>query len=122
MTVTRPAGYYWERSRHCLDLADDLLAWGEPEAAGEMLWGAAALAVKSVAQRRNRRHGTHALLRNAVDRLVYERGAPPQLLGRYAMASEFHAGFYGDRMFTAVQIRYGREPIAEFVRTLENLS
>lgn len=121
MTATRPAGYYRERSRRCLDLADDLLARDEPEAAGEMLWGAAALAVKTVAQRRRWRHDTHALLRNAVDRLVYERGAPPHLLGQYAMASECHAGFYGDRMFTAVQIRYGREPIAEFVGALETL-
>ena len=121
MTVTRPAGYYRERSRRLLALADDLLARDEPEAAGEMLWGAAALAIKAAAQRRNWRHNTHALLRNSVDRLVYERRAPPHLLGQYAMASEFHAGFYGDRMFTAVQIRYGREPIAEFVGALENL-
>ena len=77
--------------------------------------------IKAAAQRRNWRHNTHALLRNAVDRLVYERRALPHLLGQYAMASEFHAGFYGDRMFTAVQIRYGRDPIAEFVGTLENL-
>ena len=47
MTVTRPAIYYGERSRRLLALADDLLARGEPEAAGEMLWGAAALAIKA---------------------------------------------------------------------------
>ena len=121
MTASRPADYYRERIRRFLVLADDLLVQGELEVACEMLWGAAALAIKAAAQRRNWRHDSHALLRNAVDRLVYEQGAPSHLLGQYAIASEFHAGFYGDRMFTAGQIRYGKEPVAEFIRTLENL-
>lgn len=121
MTPSRPSTYYRERSRRFLALADDLLARGEPEAACEMLWGAAALAIKAVARRHNWRHDTHALLRNAVDRLVYEHGAPPHLLGQYAMASEFHAGFYGDRMFNADQIHYGKELIAQFVGALESL-
>lgn len=79
-------------------------------------------AIKAAAVRRpGWEHGTHNQLRIAVDRLVMEEGAPPHLLGQYNIASRFHEGFYG-RSFSENNIRNGREPIAEFIRTLENLS
>ena len=88
----------------------------------ESLWGAAAHAIKATAsQRPGWEHSTHSNLRAVIDRLVLDTGAPPYLLGQYAMASRFHEGFYG-RPFTADQISAGKEPIAEFVQTLENLA
>jgi hypothetical protein len=50
-----------------------------------------------------------------------DEGAPPYLMGLYDSASRFHRGFYGDQPFTKHQISAGKEPTAEFVRTLENL-
>ncbi len=121
MVAPRSWEYYRERSHHFLRLADNMLAEGELEVACEMLWGAAAHAIKAVAaQRSGWEHDTHTQLRIAVDRLVFEERAPPHLLGQYDMASRLHQGFYG-RPFNADQISAARQPIAEFVRTLESL-
>ena len=98
-----------------------MLSVGELEIACEMLWSAAAHAIKAAAARRpGWEHGIHRQLRIAVDRLVMEEGAPAYLLGQYNIASRFHEGFYG-RPFSENNIRNGRDPIAEFVGTLENL-
>ena len=98
-----------------------MLAQGEPEAACEMARGAAAHAIKAAAQRQGWRHSSHSLLRVAVNRLIAEIGAPSHILGRYYLASNLHAGFYGDRIFNDAHIRRAKEPVAEFIQTLENL-
>ncbi len=120
MVAPRPSGYYRGRSRNFLTLVDNMLASGELEAACEMLWGAAAHAIKASAQLRGWEHDTHTKLRISVDRLVAEENAPPYLLGQYGMASRFHEGFYG-RPFRAEQINAGKQPIAQFIQTLESL-
>ena len=121
MTTARTPEYYIARSHRFLASVDDVLGWGDLEMACEALWGAAAHAIKGVAaQRSGWEHSTHNHLRIVVDRLILEDGAPPYLLGQYDMASRFHEGFYG-RRFTANQITAGKEPISEFIQTLENL-
>lgn len=120
MVLPRHHSYYRGRSRHFLELASDILERGETEIACELLWGAAAHAIKSAAQLRGWEHGSHALLRDAVDRLV-EGGAPPHLLGQYDFASAFHVGFYGDRQFRSEHVVLATALIAEFIQTLENL-
>ena len=122
MLRPRPVAYYTERSRHFLALVDSELARGELEIACELLWGAAAHAVKSAAGRRGWHHGTHRLLAIAIERLIDEERAPPHLSGQYKMASDLHQGFYGDRVFDADQIRRAKEPITEFISTLHSLS
>ena len=120
MVAPRPAEYYRERSQHFLNLIDAVLDLGELELACEVSWGASAHAIKAVAQRKGWEHGSHDRLRATVIRLIGE-GAPPYLKGQYMMASEFHIGFYGDRVFDADNIRVGRELIAQFIQTLESL-
>ena len=71
--------YHQERSRHFLDLVDDELARGELEEASNKVWGAAAHAIKAVAERRGWEHHAHNHLEQAVDRLVREEGAPMDL-------------------------------------------
>lgn len=122
MATPRQSSYYRERGWHFLTLVDDQLDKGELEVACEMLWGAAAHAIKSEAQRRGWEHGAHALLSVAVERLVTEVGAPPYLSGQYKIASDFHIGFYGDLVFNAGNIRAGKELISEFVQTMESLA
>ena len=121
MTLSRSPAHYRERSWHLLTRVDAELAMGEPELACEALWGAAAYAVKAAAEQRGWVHNQHRLLRVAVTRLVAE-GAPPYLLGQYLLASDFHQGFYGDRIFTATHIAAVKAPIADFIRTLEGLA
>ena len=122
MATPRESSYYRERSRHFLTLVDAQLGTGELEVACELLWGAAAHAIKSAAHRRGWEHGAHALLSVAVERLVTEVGAPQYLSGQYKMASDFHVGFYGDLVFNAGNIRAGKELIAEFIQTVESLA
>lgn len=121
MVAPRHHSYYQERSHHFLPMVDDFLNRGELELACEVLWGAAAHAIKSIAQRKGWEHGSHSLLLDTVKRLIAEAGAPLHLRGQYQMASDFHVGFYGDRQFTPEHLRLGRALIAEFVQTLEIL-
>lgn len=120
MTPQDRIAYYRRQSRHFLNLVDDELARGELEEASNKLWGAAAHAIKAVAESRDWTHNSHALLESAIMRSVAE-GAPAHLVGLYDLASRFHRGFYGDQPFTANQIRNGKQPIAEFIQTLESL-
>ena len=120
MTMTDTVAYHRERSRHFLALVDDELARGELEEASNKVWGAAAHAIKAVAESRGWQHHAHALLEATVYRLVREEGAPSHLRGQYYIASYFHQRFYGGTP-PADGIRYGKDTIAEFIRTLENL-
>ena len=120
MASPRHQDYYRDRSWHFLELVSGTLEQDEIEIACELLWGAAAHAIKSTAQRRGWEHGSHALLGTTVERLV-ETGAPPHLSGQYYFASAFHVGFYGDRPFRPEHVTMGEDLIAEFIQTLENL-
>ena len=120
MTMTDTVAYHRERSRHFLALVDDELARGELEEASNKVWSAAAHAIKAVAESRGWEHNARALLEAAVDRLIREEGAPPHLFGQYMMATAYHQRFYGAPP-PADGIRYGKDTIAEFIRTLESL-
>ena len=122
MLAPRTVAYYTERSRHFLARVEGELAAGDIEVACEMLWGAAAQAVKAVAQHSGWAHDTHRLLAVTVQRLIAEGRAPPHLSGQYKMASDFHQGFYGDRIFNADQLRRAQEPVAEFIAALRRLA
>lgn len=112
--------YHRERSRHFLALVDDELDRGELEEASNKVWGAAAHAIKAVAERRGWDHHAHALLEEAVYRLVHEEQAPRDLLIQYITASAYHQRFYG-RPPAAAFIQSGKELIAQFIDTLESL-
>ena len=118
---TDTIAYHRERSRHFLSLVDDELERGELEEACNKLWGAAAHAIKAVAEQRGWPHNAHILLEETVKRLIREEGAPPHLYGQYMMATAFHQRFYG-RPPVADRIRNGKDLIAEFIRTLESLA
>ncbi len=119
-TAADTIAYHRERSWHFLALVDDELARGELEEASNKLWGAAAHAIKAVAESRGWPHHVHALLESAVLRLVREEGAPPHIEGQYYIASHYHQRFYGGPP-DASSIRYGKTVIAEFIQTLEAL-
>ena len=119
-TAANTIAYHRERSWHFLALVDDELARGELEEASNKLWGAAAHAIKAVAESRGWEHHAHALLETTVLRLIREEGAPPHIEGQYYIASHYHQRFYGGPP-DASSIRYGKTVIAEFIQTLEAL-
>ena len=112
--------YHQERSWHFLDLVNDELARGELEEASNKVWGAAAHAIKAVAERRGWEHHAHNLLERAVFRLVHEEHAPRDLLIQYITASAYHQRFCGGPP-EAAYIEAGKELIAQFIATLESL-
>ncbi len=119
-TAANTIAYHRERSWHFLALVDDELARGELEEASNKLWGAAAHAIKAIAESRGWEHHAHNLLEETVDRLVQEEGAPMDIWIQYLTASAYHQRFYGGPP-PAHAIRRGIELIAEFVQTLESL-
>ena len=119
-TAIDTIAYHRERSWHFLALVDDELARGELEEASNKLWGAAAHAIKAVAESRGWEHHAHNLLEETVDRLVQEEGAPMDIWIQYLTASAYHQRFYGGPP-PAHAIRRGVELIAEFIQTLESL-
>ena len=119
-TSAETIAYHQERSQHFLGLVDDELARGELEEASNKLWGAAAHAIKAVAERRGWEHHAHALLEEAVHRLVHKENAPRNLLIQYMTASAYHQRFYGSPP-EAAYILAGKDLIAEFIATLECL-
>ena len=118
--MTPTVEYHAERSWHFLELVDDEVARGELEEASNKVWGAAAHAIKAVAERREWPHGAHRDLEEVVMRLVDDEGAPPILYTYYTSANWFHSRFYGgppdERM-----IRHGKGQIADFIRLLESV-
>ncbi len=118
MTTTNTVAYHRERSWHFLDLVEDELARGELEEASNKLWGAAAHAIKAVAEARGWEHHAHVLLEQTMTRLIDEEGAPAHLFGQYMMATAYHQRFYGGPP-PAGGIRAGKELIANFIRALE---
>ena len=118
--MTTDVEYHAERSWHFLELVDDELERGELEEASNKVWGAAAHAIKAIAERRGWPHGAHRDLEEVVMRLVDDEGALPILYTCYTSANWFHSRFYGgppdERM-----IRHGKEQIADFIRLLESL-
>ena len=121
ITTADTIAYHQERSWHFLDLVDDELARGELAEACNKVWGVAAYAIKAVAEKRGWPHNAHALLEDTVKWLVREEGAPPHLQGQYYIAAYFHQRFYGAPADPS-SIRYAKETIAEFIRTLESMA
>ena len=118
--MTTAVEYHAERSWHFLELVDDEVERGELEEASNKLWGAAAHAIKAVAESRGWVHGSHRNLEEVVMRLVDDEGAPPILYTYYALANWFHSRFYGGPPEVNI-IRHGKGQIADFIRLLENV-
>ena len=91
--MATPEQKYRERSRNFLVKAREELASGDLEQASEKGWGAAAVVVKALAEKRGDRHTGHALLSNIVDILARETG-DPELSAMFDVASRLHINFY----------------------------
>ena len=118
--MTTVVDYHAERSGHFLGLVDDEVERGDLEEASNKSGGAAAHAIKAVAERRGWFHGSHDALADTVMRLMDDEGAPPALYTYYMAANSFHSRFYGWPP-GADEIRHGKGEMAEFIRMLENL-
>ena len=72
-----------------------LLEQGDYHQASEKYWGAAASAVKAVAESRGWSHNSHRDLYEAVGRIARER-AHTELVELFGLAGHLHTNFYED--------------------------
>ena len=86
---------YYVASRKFLAQAREELAAGDVSQASEKGWGAAAQMVKAIAAQRGWEHRKHALLFDAVARLVDEVG-DDDIDRLFAVANSLHINFYED--------------------------
>ena len=108
---------YLQTSRVFLRQAEEELAAGDLRQASEKAWGAAAQAVKAIAEQRGWEHYTHAHLFQHVDRFSVELNHTE--LGRlFRSANSLHVNFYeGDQ--TELAVRGGIEDVRLFVSKLD---
>ncbi len=88
---------HWETSRRFILQADAELAAGDLLQASEKGWGAAAHAMKAIAEERGWRHDNHSVLFNIADRLVRETGRS-EIKELFHTASSAHKNFYEGKM------------------------
>ena len=92
---SRNVEVYVRISRQFMRQADEEFAKGDRLQASEKAWGAAAHAVKAVAQHRGWRHDGHRYLFEAVDSIFRETG-DPEVRGLFGRANSLHMNFYED--------------------------
>ena len=110
---------YQTTASQYLNQAFEELDQGDLLQASEKGWGAAAQAVKAVAEQRGWEHKSHADLFVIVRRLVAE-SQDGDLHSDFHAARALHINFYeGDE--TAEGIRHGLGQIQRFVATLDQL-
>ena len=110
--VYNPPETYANQSREFIALAHQELEQGDLLQASEKAWGAAAAAIKSVAEMRGWQHYAHTLIAAALWRISREHNRP-RLLGMMAWASGLHQNYY--------EYRYGEEVVAEGIAQVAEL-
>lgn len=110
---------YRATSRKFLTQARDELAAGDMTQASEKGWGAAAQAVKAVAEIREWEHRSHASLFRAVARLTAEAGSD-DLARLFRSANSLHTNFYENWMESEM-VSGGLDDVEQFVDSLESL-
>ena len=110
---------YRSAATHLMSQALVELEQGDTRQASEKGWGAAAQAVKAVAEARGWEHRTHAALFNAVSRLARETGNV-ELDRLFGIASALHGNFY-ENWLTENQVRALLEDVGRFVRMMDGV-
>ena len=85
----------------------------------EKLWGAAAHAVKAVAEQRGWRHDSHALLFRAVRTMAATSGNP-RIISRFQSASDLHTNFY-EAQLRLEALNENAEEVSEFINEIATL-
>lgn len=106
-------------SRQFLRQAQQEFAQGDRLQASEKAWGAAAHAVKAVAQHRGWQHDGHRYLFEAIDKIYYETG-DPEILALFKAANSLHMNFY-ENWQTDNSVQDGIERVEVLLGKLEPL-
>ena len=91
--MTTPANKYAAMSQEYMTRAEDYLRQGDLKQASEKSWGAAACALKSIAEQRGWHHQSHSLLFDISNQVIDELGRP-DLRDMFQSAKSMHQNFY----------------------------
>lgn len=86
---------YAELSRWCISQADNYLRIRNNIQASEKGWGAAAQALKAIAEERGWNHGSHTLIVDVIQQVADEE-VRPDLVAMFGLAQALHTNFYED--------------------------
>ena len=88
-----------ELSRWCIGQADSYLRAANNIQASEKSWGAAAQALKAIAEERGWNHGSHTLIVDVAQQVADEEDRP-DLITLFGNAQALHTNFYEDWLST----------------------
>ena len=111
---------YAEMSRDYMARAEDYLRQGDLVQACEKSWGAAACALKYIAEQRGWQHQSHSLLYDISGQVVDELGRP-DLREMFAVARSMHQNFY-ENWTPEDEVEYGVGKVKDYLAELEVVS
>ena len=118
--MTFPDNRYTDMSREYMARAEDYLRQGDLKQASEKSWGAAACALKSIAEQRGWLHQSHALLYD-ISNQVADELEHSNLREMFEFAKSMHQNFYENwEQEEGVEYAVGR--IREYLAELEAVS
>ncbi len=118
--MTVPDNRYTEMSQEYMARAEDYLSKGDLKQASEKSWGAAACALKSIAEERGWRHQSHSLLFDISNQVIDELGRP-DLRDMFQSAKSMHQNFY-ENWEPEEGVAYALGRIKEYLAELEAVS
>ena len=107
---------YAAMSQRYIEQADEEFEKGDLGQASNKAWGATALALKSIAERRGWNHNKHGLLYD-ISGQVADELALPHLRARFRSANAMHQNYYEDWM-AVDEVRDGIEDAKTYLREL----
>ena len=107
---------YAAMSQRYIEQAEEEFQKGDLGQASNKAWGAAALALKSIAERRGWNHNKHGLLYDISGQMADELGLPG-MRARFRSANAMHQNYYEDWM-AVDEVRDGIEDAKAYLREL----
>ena len=118
--MTTPENKYAAMSRDFMARAENYLRDGDLVQACEKSWGAAACALKAIAEQRGWNHQSHSLLNDISGQIVDELGRD-DLRNLFAVARSMHQNFY-ENWFQEDEVEHGVHTVRAYLSELEAVS
>ena len=118
--MTTSEDKYSSMSREYMERAEDYLRQGDLKQASEKSWGAAACALKSIAEQRGWHHQSHSLL-NDISGQIVDETSRHDLHDMFAVARSMHQNFYENWEPEEV-VEYAVGRVKEYLAALEAVS
>ena len=117
--MTVPSNKYTDMSQEYIARAEDYLRQGDLKQASEKSWGAAACALKAIAEERGWHHQSHSLLFDISNQIIDELGRP-DLRDMFLSAKSMHQNFY-ENWEPEEGVEYAVGRVKEYLAELESV-